>query len=40
MLYALWLRKSGLLTAIDYIFEIHVEHDDVQFGSEVCSNCW
>jgi len=29
-----------LLTAIDYIFEIHVEHDNVQFDSEVCSNCW
>lgn len=29
-----------LLTAIDYIFEIHIEHDNVQFDSEVCSNCW
>ena len=28
------------LTAIDYIFGIHVEHDNVQFDSEVCSNCW
>ena len=28
------------LTAIDYIFGIHVEHDNAQFDSEVCSNCW
>jgi len=29
-----------LLTAIDYIFEIHVGHDNIQFDSEVCINCW
>ncbi len=33
-------QEWPLLTAFDYVFQIHVEHDNVQFDSEVCSNCW